>query len=103
MTETAKKFSDLIQSEKPVLVDFFAEWCGPCKMLAPILKETKQELGDDATIIKIDVDRNPGAAQAYGIRGVPTLILFKQGKILWRQSGVLSKAQLLQVVRQHMD
>ena len=78
----------MIQSHKPVLVDFTAAWCGPCKMMAPILKEVKQELGEGATIIKVDVDQSPEAAQAYNIQGVPTLILFKEGKILWRQSGV---------------
>jgi thioredoxin 1 len=92
------KFSELINSETPLLVDFTAEWCGPCKMMKPILDEVKQKLGNDATIIKVDVDRNPEAAQAYDIQGVPTLILFQKGKILWRQSGVVQANQLEQII-----
>ncbi len=94
-----KSFQELINSEKPVLVDFSAEWCGPCKMLAPILKEVKEEVGDSASIIKIDVDKNPSAANAYQIQAVPTMILFKNGDILWRKSGVLSKNELVSVIR----
>lgn len=90
-----EKFSDLIQSSKPVLVDFFAEWCGPCKTMAPILKDTKSELGDKATIIKIDVDKNQQAAAAYNIRSVPTLLMFKNGKVVWQQSGVVPKHELV--------
>ncbi|MBZ5858918.1 thioredoxin [Flavihumibacter profundi] len=92
-------FNDIIQSEKPVLVDFFAEWCGPCKMMAPILKEVKAKLGDAVTIIKVDVDRNPGAAQKYGIQGVPTLMVFQQGQVKWRQSGVVQARQIESVLK----
>ncbi len=94
-------FNEIIQSDKPVLVDFSAEWCGPCKMMAPILKDVKHEMGDAATIIKVDVDKNPQAAGEYQIQGVPTLILFKNGKPLWRQSGVVPKASLVGVIKKH--
>lgn len=92
-------FNELIQSNKPVLVDFFAEWCGPCKVMAPILKDVKQEVGDAVSILKVDVDKNPQAAAAYQVQGVPTLILFKQGKVLWRQSGVVQKNGLVGVIK----
>lgn len=92
-------FNELIESDKPVLVDFFAEWCGPCKVMAPILKDVKQEVGNAVSILKVDVDKNPQAAAAYQVQGVPTLILFKQGKVLWRQSGVVQKNGLVGVIK----
>ena len=96
-------FTEIINQEKPVLIDFFADWCGPCKMMSPILKEAKQELGYDASIIKINIDKNPKLATKYGIRGVPTFILFQKGKILWRQSGMLYKNDLINVINQHRN
>ena len=94
-------FDSVIQSERPVLVDFFAEWCQPCKVQSPILQEVARELGDKVRIIKIDVDKNPAVAARFRIQGVPTLALFKNGNLVWRQSGVTPKQALLQVVRQY--
>lgn len=93
-------FNSIIESEKAVLVDFFATWCGPCQTLAPILKEVKDNLGDQISIIKIDVDKNQQIAAQYQVRGVPTMILFQNGKQLWRQSGVLSSADLVKIIKE---
>lgn len=95
------KFTEIIKSNKPVLIDFYATWCSPCKALAPILNELKQELGDSATIVKIDVDQHQQAAQQFQIRGVPTLMLYKDGKQVWRQSGSLDKASLLSIIKKY--
>ena len=94
-------FNDIINSETPVLVDFFADWCGPCKMLAPVLKDVKKDMGDAVKIVKIDVDKNQPLALKYQVRGVPTMILFKNGKQLWRESGVLQKQDVIAVIKQH--
>lgn len=94
-------FQDIIQAETPVLIDFFATWCGPCKTLAPILEEVKGELGESVKIVKIDVDQNEALAGKYQVRGVPTLLLFKDGKQLWRQSGVPSKSELVSLINSH--
>ncbi|MFN5136503.1 MAG: thioredoxin [Chitinophagaceae bacterium] len=88
-------FTDIINGNKPVLVDFYADWCGPCRMMKPILEEVKQKVGDSATIIKINVDTNPGTAQAYRVSGIPALLIFKNGEIKWRQAGVVPARELV--------
>ena len=94
-------FKNIVGSETPVLVDFYADWCGPCKILAPILSEVKKDLGNAVKIVKIDVDKNQSLAAKYQVRGVPTMLLFKNGKQLWRQSGVLQKSQLIDIINQY--
>lgn len=95
-------FQEIINQDKPVLVDFFATWCGPCKMMSPILDDVKQRVGNNAGIIKIDVDKNPQVASAYQVRGVPTLILFKNGKLVWRQSGVVQANELERLINENL-
>ena len=97
------EFKSIINSEKPTLVDFYAEWCGPCKTMQPILKQFKTMVGDNAKIIKIDVDKNGQLSSFYQIQGVPTLILFKDGQIKWRQSGVVSAKDLEQIIKKNLS
>ena len=91
-------FKDAISGDTPVLVDFHAEWCGPCKMMPPILSQVKDTLGDNVKIIKIDVDKNKALAEAYAVRGVPTLVIFKNGKLAWRESGVRQASELIELL-----
>jgi thioredoxin 1 len=95
-------FNEIINANSLILVDFKADWCGPCKMMAPILKEVKQKYGEALKIIKIDIDQNPAVAQKYSIRGVPTSILFKNGHAVWRQSGVMQANQLISIINNHI-
>lgn len=99
----ANTFSELINGETPVLVDFYADWCGPCKTMKPILEEVKSRVKENATIIKIDVDKNPAAAGAYRVQSIPTLILFRKGKIQWRQAGVVSAKDLEEIIKRHLS
>lgn len=91
-------FKDIINSDKPILIDFFATWCGPCQMLGPVLKQVKDSLGDRVSIIKVDVDKNQELAAMQQVRGVPTMMLYQRGQQLWRQSGVLSKEEIIQII-----
>lgn len=104
-TKEKKKpvFSEIIREETPVLVDFYADWCAPCKMMNPVLKKLKKRMGSSLNIIKIDVDKNPKAAARYNVRGVPTLILFRKGKILWQQAGSVPETQLFSVISQKLN
>ncbi|HKK89312.1 MAG TPA: thioredoxin [Saprospiraceae bacterium] len=95
-----KSFKELISGDQPVLVDFYADWCGPCKAMAPILKEVAEEMGDKAKIIKIDVDRNPALSQKLQIRSVPTMVIYKNGEITWRHSGMQSSNNLIKLLEQ---
>ncbi len=106
MNETTNKketFSDLINGERPVLVDFTAEWCGPCKMMKPVLEELRQRMGNEIRIIKVDIDQSPQAAASYSVNSVPTLILFQKGNILWRQSGVIAAPSLQKIINQFIS
>jgi len=94
-------FTEIINQKRPVLVDFFAEWCGPCRMMSPILREVKAELNDEVSILKIDIDKNQNLAAKFQVRGVPTFVLFKDGKQVWRQSAMLQKNDLISVIKQH--
>ena len=94
------KFEEHIQGSKPVVVDFFAEWCGPCKMMPPVLKQVKDSVGEQATILKMDIDKNPEYAQRLGIQAVPTLIIFQNGNIIWRKAGVSSAPEILGQLKQ---
>ena len=100
---TMSKFQELINGNKPVLIDFFATWCGPCQALAPILVDVKEDLGEAVRVIKIDVDKNQEIAAHFQVKGVPTMLLFQNGKMLWRQSGVVSKNEIVNIVKQKMN
>lgn len=102
-TDQNTSFSELIRGDKPVLVDFYTDWCGPCKMMAPILKQLKSMVGDEVTIVKVDAEKNPEAADKYRVRGVPTLILFQNGRIKWQQAGVVQARQLAAIIKKHTN
>lgn len=99
----SQSFTELIKGDTPVLVDFYTKWCAPCKMQSPVLNEVKRELGERLTIIKIDAELNPAAAIKYQVRGVPTLILFQRGEILWQRSGVTQAPQLIQIIESNIE
>lgn len=96
-------FTEVIKGDTPVLVDFYADWCAPCRMMPPILKELKKRMGDDLNIIKIDTEKNPDVAIRYQVRGIPNMILFKNGKVLWQQAGVMQASQLETMIRQKLE
>ena len=95
-------FDTIIQDQRPVIVDFHALWCGPCKAQSPILMDVATELGDRIRVIKIDVDKNPAIANRYGIQGVPTLIIFKNGEVKYKQAGVHNRAQLMNLINTNL-
>ncbi|MCC6753755.1 MAG: thioredoxin [Saprospiraceae bacterium] len=97
-TDSVKTFSELLESEQLVLVDFYATWCGPCKMMQPVIQNLKSKVGNAARILKVDVDKNPAVMRQYNISGVPTFILFKKGQIVWRQSGAMSEQALIEAI-----
>ncbi|MCS6823250.1 MAG: thioredoxin [Cytophagaceae bacterium] len=101
-TTEKKSFSEIIAGDTPVLVDFYATWCGPCKMMPPILDELKEMMGDQLIILKIDVDKNPLVSTTYKVQSIPTLMLFKNREVLWRTSGVMNAHQLYQIIKQYV-
>jgi thioredoxin 1 len=96
-------FDKHINGDKPVVVDFFAEWCGPCKMMPPVLKQVKEKMGEQATILKMDIDKNPAYARMYNVQAVPTLIIFKKGNIAWRKAGVSSAMEIIPELKKLVD
>lgn len=102
-TNKTETFSDIIQGDVPVLVDFSAEWCQPCKLMKPILKELHEKMGNEIRIIKVDIDQSPAASSVYNVNSVPTLMLFKQGNILWRQAGVVPAVSLQKIITQFIS
>lgn len=102
-TNSKTKFKDVIKSEKPVLVDFFATWCGPCKALSPVVNNVKKELDGKMKVVKIDVDKNKNVSAKYGIKSLPTLAIFQNGEIVWRESGMKTQSQLMKIVNRYLD
>lgn len=102
-TVSSQSFSEIIKDDTPVLVDFYTDWCGPCKIMLPILKKLKSRMGDQINIIKVDAEKNPAAAIRYQVKGVPTLILFQKGKVLWQQSGVVQAEQLYSIIASRVN